>query len=95
MQNRRILNRNFLQAGISPRTVVESNSTIVLATQVAEGGLATVLPEDMARFLAAGHALQIRPLEGGLTPQVGLVALHQEPFTPVLQALLKMAEKDK
>lgn len=93
MQNRRIINRNFMEAGVTPQALVESNSTIVMVTNVLHGPFVTILPEDIARFIAAGHDLALVPIErGGTGPAVGLIALHQEPQTPVLQALFKLAE---
>lgn len=92
MQNRRIINKNFMDANVSPSAEVESNSTVVLMAHVEEGGWATILPTHMARFLVAGKALRIIPLEpsdGGHA--VGLVAPHREPHTPVLDALLAEA----
>ena len=92
MQNRRIINRNFMTAGVAPDPMIESNSTIVLASKVVEGDYVTILPGDMARFLAAGHPLAIVPLdEQESAPAVGLIALHQEPYTPVLQGLMRAA----
>ncbi|MEZ5913982.1 MAG: LysR family transcriptional regulator, partial [Paracoccaceae bacterium] len=37
MQNRRIINRNFEEAGISPEARIESNSTVVLVANVLNG----------------------------------------------------------
>lgn len=90
MQNRRIINAAFMQAGIEPVAHMESNSTVALVTHVAAGGWVTILPGDLAQFLAAGHGLAIIPIEsGGEGHAVGLVAPFQEPHTPVLQALLE------
>lgn len=92
MQNRRIINRNLMDAGLEVTTLIESNSTIVLVSNVIEGGFVTVLPTDLARFLSVGHDLSVVPIaEGGLVPTVGLVAVHQEPYTPVLQSLMRAA----
>lgn len=92
MQNRRIINRNFADADITPEAWVESNSTVVLMAMVAEGGWLTVLPEDSARFLASGHPVALVPLAGTSLPHiVGLVAPWREPHTPVLEALLREA----
>ena len=92
MQNRRIINQCFMEADVTPEALVEANSTVVLAAHVAEGGWVTVLPSDMARFLASGQGLAIRPITGGhLEHSVGLVAPHREPHTPVLDALLSEA----
>lgn len=94
MQNRRIINRNFMEAGIEPATRIESNSTIVLVSTVIEGGFVTILPTDLARFLSVGHDLSTVPIQGGgLVPTVGLIALHQEPYTPVLQTLMRAARE--
>lgn len=92
MQNRRIINQAFLQAGATPDVTIESNSTLVLAAHVREGGWITILPADMARTLAAGGDLAIVPIAGAdLHHAVGLIAPHREPHTPVLGALLAAA----
>jgi len=89
MQNRRIINECFMEAGVAPEAQVESNSTVVLAAHVQAGGWITVLPRDMARFLCAGKPeLVIREISGGIDHVVGLVAPYREPHTPVLAALL-------
>ena len=92
MQNRRILNTAFTRAGVSPVARMESNSTVVLASHVALGGWVTILPVDLAEFLAAGHGLKIIPVRSPAeSPAIGLIAPYQEPHTPVLQALLDEA----
>ena len=92
MQNRRIINASFHAAGATPQVGMESNSTVVLVSHVAAGGWVTILPVDLAEFLAAGTGLtlvSIRHADAGHA--VGLVAPFQEPHTPVLQALLDEA----
>lgn len=94
MQNRRIVNRNFEAAGVEPRAMVESNSTVVLAAHVAAGGWLTVLPSELAGFLAAGKPIRTVPMEGGgPAHRVGLVAPARDPQTPVLEALLAEAKR--
>lgn len=94
MQNRRIIDRNLRHAGVMPQATVESNSTVVLAAHVVSGDWLTILPEDIARFLAEGKPLRLLELAGD-TPShtVGLVAPWREPHTPVLQALLNEAKR--
>ncbi|MGR3375138.1 LysR family transcriptional regulator [Salipiger abyssi] len=93
MQNRRIINRHFMEAGVGPAALIESNSTVMLAANVLHGDWVTILPDDLARFLCEGKPLAVVPLaESGAAPAVGLIAPHQEPYTPVLQALLSEAE---
>ncbi len=92
MQNRRIINRNFMEAGLSADSPMESSSTVVLVSNVARGDWVTVLPTDLAGFLAAGNDLRVIPIRGGeQAHEVGLVAQYQEPQTPVLHALFEMA----
>ena len=94
MQNRRIINRNFAEAGVTPEAAIESNSTVVLLATVESGGWLTILPEDHARFLIGGKALVTVPLTGPAPPhRVGLVAPWREPHTPVLEALLREARR--
>lgn len=92
MQNRRIINRCFMEAGIAPTASIESNSTVVLVANVSHGDWVTILPNDMAEFLTTGKDLRIVPIrQSGAVPSVGLIAAHQEPHTPVLQALMDTA----
>ncbi|MGH1368463.1 MAG: LysR family transcriptional regulator [Maritimibacter sp.] len=93
MQNRRIINRAFLDAGLDPKVGMESNSTVVLTSHTETGQWATVLPVDLARTLAAGRALSVVPIraQNALEPSVGLVAPHQDPQTPVLKAIFDQA----
>ena len=92
MQNRRIINRAFMEAGLEPAVQMESNSTQVLVSHVASGGWVTVLPGEVAGFLASGKGLSVVPLrQHAPGPTVGLVALDQEVHTPVLKSLLDEA----
>ena len=107
MQNRRIINSAFHEAGVRPAVEMESNSTVVLASQVCAGGWVTLLPGELARFLAVGKGLgvvPIRPAAGApdgaaavqgpaVGPSVGLITLHQEVPTPVLRALIDEATR--
>jgi DNA-binding transcriptional LysR family regulator len=92
MQNRRIINQNFMEAGVTPDVRIEASSTLVLAAHVRQGDWLTILPSDMAALLAGGAGLCVRPLEGqSVEHAVGLVAPYREPHTPVLDALLSHA----
>lgn len=93
MQNRRIINQNFLEAGRTVTGAVESNSTVVLISHVATGRWATILPVEMAEFLGAGKPVRIIPLKDvAARHAIGLIAPHREPHTPVLAALLREAQ---
>ncbi|MBM3605587.1 MAG: LysR family transcriptional regulator [Alphaproteobacteria bacterium] len=94
MQNRRIINRTLSSAGVTPQATVESNSTVVLVSHVLAGDWLTILPEDIAGFLAQGKPLRLIALEGSDPGHaVGLIAPWREPHTPVLEALLGEARR--
>ena len=94
MQNRRIINRNFMEAGLEPDAPVEASATLVLASLVAQGDFVTILPTGMGQFLAHGGDLVAVPVTGGHAPHaVGLVAQYHDPQTPVLRALFQTAQR--
>nr|WP_255720579.1 LysR family transcriptional regulator [Acuticoccus kalidii] len=93
MQNRRIINANLAASNAAPQTVVESNSTVVLTATVMAGAAMSVLPRDLADFLAVGKPIRQIPLDGHQHHyRVGLVAPYREPHTPLLTALLGEAK---
>lgn len=93
-QNRRIINQNFANAGVSPDPSIESNSLVAVVANVETGDWLTVLPADIARFLSQGRPLGLVPMEApGQDYTVGLVAPHRAPLTPVLAALLGAARR--
>jgi len=96
MQNRRIINQAFMRAGIAPEAQIESNSILALIANVAAGEWITVLPDDIARFLAEGKGLSLVPMsgtEGRESHTVGLVVPQRAPHTPVIEALLAEARR--
>lgn len=94
MQNRRIIDRNLSDAGVTPQATVESGSTVVLVAHVMMGGWVTILPEDIAVFLTQGKPVKLIPLDRpDNSHAVGLVAPWREPHTPVLDALLTEARR--
>lgn len=92
MQNRRIINQNFQEAGVSVAPTIESNSTVVLVAHVETGDWLTILPTKLADFLTKGKPLAVVPLaQPRQTHAVGLIAPEREPHTPVMAALLQQA----
>jgi len=94
MQNRRIIGGHLAEAGVTVAPGIESNSTIVLAHHVAEGGWATILPRKTAEVFLAGGALAAVPItQPDARHAVGLIAPWREPHTPVIAALLAEARQ--
>lgn len=93
MQNRRIIDSNIAAAGGAPEARIESNSTLVLLATVASGAWATILSADTASGLVREAGLETIPIQGPQTSYpVGLLAPYREPHTPVLDAVLKLAQ---
>ena len=93
MQNRRIVNQHLAEAGAeAPAPRIESNSTVVLASHVACGGWASVLPVKLAALFTGDPRLCAVPIRGG-GHVMGLIAPQQALHTPALEALLHEARK--
>ena len=95
MQNRRIIDSQFVAAGKTPRPMVETNSTLVLISHVVHSKWVTVLPRSTAAFLTLGHDLVMIPLQGSTgNYQVGIIAPHQAPQVPTISAFLDFAANE-
>jgi len=91
-QNRRIINQNLHAAGVSAEAAIQSDSPVTLVAHVEAGEWVTVLPRQLADFLAAGRAVRSVPIRPIRPPHsVGLIAPYREPHTPVLEALIQMS----
>ncbi len=92
MQNRRILDMHFHQAGAEVHAVVETNSLITLWSQLCLGNLSTVVPGSFLLLLGTLSGLVAIPLtEPDASHLIGLVASDRDPPPPVAHALLDVA----
>ncbi|WP_136685163.1 LysR family transcriptional regulator [Falsirhodobacter xinxiangensis] len=91
MQNRRIVDRHLAEAGGAPLPAVEANSTIVLTSHVKTGRWVSIVPARLADFFLPDADLVSIPILPEVGHPVGLIALHREPHTPILSALLDVA----
>lgn len=88
MQNRRILNDAFAQAGVVPEPVVETNSISTLFAH-AGAGLAAVSSHSWLHAIPLPPGLRAVPLTGPTVRHVvGLVAAAGRQQTPVVAELL-------
>lgn len=94
MQNRRIIDRYFREAGVSYKARLESNSMVALLSHVMSGQWASIMPGGMIEaFGYAGQtvaAIELEHAESG--HMVGLVTAQREPATPLVAALLNTAK---
>ncbi|MFT4013156.1 MAG: LysR family transcriptional regulator [Paracoccus sp. (in: a-proteobacteria)] len=88
MQNRRIVTRHLLAAGVEALPRVESTSMLAILAHVATGDWAAILPRGLAHGLPLPAGVRARDLagEGYL---VGLVVAARAPHSPLVEALLR------
>jgi DNA-binding transcriptional LysR family regulator len=92
MQNRRIVDHAFQDAGAMPIPVVESDSILGLYTHV-RSGLAAVLSQASLHLLGQPHWLRALPLTDPKPERViGLVYPEREPQQPAARALVEIAQ---
>ena len=93
MQNRRILNSHFAEAGVTAHPALETNSVFTLCTLVRSGYWSSVLPHGFLPLLSGAQGIAVLPLEGppaGHT--VGLVVSDRDPLPPTATALLDILD---
>ena len=92
MQNRRIINQHFSEAGVTVEPKLESNSMIVLFSHILTGRWCSIMPKNVAKSFGFHGEIAVIPItEPAARHTVGLVATHREPFTPLVSALLHEA----
>ena len=93
MQNRRILNSHFAEAGAGVHPALETNSVFTLCQLVRSGYWSSVLPHGFLPMLSGAGGIAIIPLEGPAAAHtVGLVVPDREPLTPAVTVLLELVD---
>lgn len=94
MQNRRIIDRVFVEAGLTVEPMLESNSIVVLQGHVATGLWSTIMPKIMADSLTFPPNVRAIPV---VAPEVsmliGLVVAARDPQPPLTAALIAEARR--
>jgi DNA-binding transcriptional LysR family regulator len=96
MQNRRILDGHFRDAGVHPDPIVETNSTITLYSHLRSGEWSTILPQTI--FHLIGDIVEVRALplvEPDARHTIGLIAPERDPLPPVARAMLELVETQR
>ena len=92
MQNRRIINQHFSEAGVTVKPTLESNSMIVLFSHMRTGRWSSIMPLSTAKSFGFPEEVCAVPItEPDTEHVVGLIATHREPYTPLVSALLHEA----
>jgi DNA-binding transcriptional LysR family regulator len=93
MQNRRILDAQFLAAGATANAVIETNSLVTLWSHIRYGHWSTIVPQTFLLLLEQQGELISMPLvEPEAVHSIGLVASDREPLAPLPRALLDFAQ---
>ncbi|MCB5187908.1 LysR family transcriptional regulator [Methylobacillus caricis] len=85
MQNRRIINAAFRDAGVTPNVVVETNSVFALYSQVRCAGLYSIVPHSLLSLFEMRQEVTAIPLSPELSRQIGLIAPKNHLLPPVLE----------
>jgi DNA-binding transcriptional LysR family regulator len=94
MQNRRILDMHFHEAGAEIHASVETNSLVTLWSHLRFGHWSTVVPHTFLLLLTERDGLTGIPLtEPDASHLIGLVASDRDPLPPVAHALLEVARR--
>ena len=92
MQNRRIVDGIFHEAGAEPRPTVETNSISTLAAHVRDGPWSRVMAHAWLRVFDVPRGMTAIPLVAPATTRtIGLVWLDRDPEPILARALLEVA----
>jgi DNA-binding transcriptional LysR family regulator len=94
MQNRRIIDRAFRTANVTPTIRLETNSVINLYANVHLMGLASIVPEYFLQILGPMSDIRAVPLTNPeIEHSVGLVAVDRDPVSPLVLAVFDSARR--
>jgi DNA-binding transcriptional LysR family regulator len=92
MQNRRILDTHFREAGAEVRPHVETNSVVTLCSHLRSGRWSSVLPQTFLRLFGEPEGSRALPLtDPEVSHNIGLVVPEREPLTPSARELARLA----
>jgi DNA-binding transcriptional LysR family regulator len=92
MQNRRIVNSLFREAGVEPRPTIETNSVSTLYSHVRDGTWSSVVAHPWLQIFGVPAGLRAIPLvEPEATRGIGLVWLDRDPEPLLAAAMLELA----
>ena len=92
MQNRRLLDRHFRNAGVVPAVVAETNTLIGVLSHIYSGGWCGILPEAMLDFLKGLRGVRALPLtQPDISHHIALIIPMRLPLSPLTQAIVSVA----
>ena len=93
MLNRRLLDGIFQEAGVTPKTVVETNCAVILCSHVRSGGWFTIVPHTFFYLISGWPGTKAIPLnEPVASNTMGLLITERQPQPPVVEAFAEVAQ---
>jgi DNA-binding transcriptional LysR family regulator len=94
MQNRRIIDMHFREAGAEVNATIETNSLITLWSHLKFGRWSTVVPHSFLSLIGNVDGLVALALvDPDVSHAVGLVASDRDPLPPVARAFFDLAKQ--
>jgi DNA-binding transcriptional LysR family regulator len=94
MQNRRIIDTHFHEAGTEIHAAIETNSLITLWSHLKFGQWSSVVPNSFLSLIGEVEGLiSLALVEPDASHAVGLVASDRDPLPPVVRAFLDAAKQ--
>lgn len=91
MQNRKIVDAAFRDAGVAPNVVVETNTLSVLYEEVRTGEVCSIAPVSALPDYLLASGISIRPIEPQQLSPMSLLRLREESSPAVANAAWDMA----
>jgi DNA-binding transcriptional LysR family regulator len=93
MHNRSIVDKAFLDAGVSVKPILETNSLLTLALSVVAGEVCSILPGAMLDTVRGYAELEARPLENPvISTPIGFMMPHSLRTSHTQQAAFELAQ---
>ena len=93
IQNRRLIDAAFREAGITPKVMLETDSVFALYAHVRSAGLYSVVPHSILNLFEMRQEVTALPLNPVLSREIGLIARRQELPPPLQDAAWKIAQR--
>ncbi len=93
MQNRRLIDAAFREAGVSPVVMLETDSVFALYAHVRCTGLYSVVPHSLLSLLEMRQEVTAIPLIPELSSPIGLISRNQDQTPPLQEAAWNIAAR--
>lgn len=91
MQNRRLIDAAFREAGVVPNVMVETDSVLALYSHVRCAGLFSIVPHSLLSLFELRQEVTAIPIRTGLNCAIGLIARAENPFPPLQERAWELA----